>query len=254
MKKCVIIGNGPSLRDIDFSKIKEVDTFSFNRAYISYEDEWKFFPTYYAVIDGNTIRSTVDDIKKLHHQDNGIKKIFVNNCKNEFDFSDCNTDKFVQIKHFSGSLHDKHIGDMVGKDDMVNKLCLYTNICTYAVQLAYMLGYDTVGMIGVDAKYVVRKDVKKVGVYESGPLKGKPKVVFTDDKDPNHYRSDYHGKNHQTSADHLHGVSGNDLSPWRSLKSVLVGKPKFKLYSCTKGSKLNGEFFEYKPIDDFLNL
>jgi hypothetical protein len=248
------MGNGPSLRDINMNLLKEVDTFSFNRAYISYKDEWGFNPTYYAVIDGNTIRTTVGDIRGLlTDKSNGIKNFFINNCKSEFNFNGYDDSRLVEFKGFNGNLGDKTKGQWLDNvPSKVSNLALYTNVTTFAVQLAYMLGYDEVGMVGVDAKYIVRKDVKKVGVYKDGPMKGKPKVVFTEDKDPNHYRSDYHGSNHQTSPDHLNGVSGNDLGPWKSLKSVLNSKNDFKLVSCTKGSKLNGEFFDYVELEDFL--
>lgn len=253
MKACILIGNGPSLNKIDINKLKGIDTFSFNRAYISYKD-WGFDPTYYSVIDGNTIRCTVPDIKKLvNDKSSTTKRFFVNNVKNEFDFSDCDQSRLSIFKGFSGNLLKNKHGDWTKEiPSEITNLCLYSNITTFSIQLAYMLGYNLVGMVGVDAKYIRRKDVKEEGVYKSGPMKGKLKVKFTSDNDPNHYRSDYHGSNHLTSPDHLTSVSGNNMEPWKKIKEVLPKLPNFRVVSCTEGSTLNNKYFTYIPFNSFI--
>lgn len=55
-----IIGTGPSLRNIDISKLKEQHTITFNRAYVAFED-WGFDPTYYLAIDSNDMRAMYKD-------------------------------------------------------------------------------------------------------------------------------------------------------------------------------------------------
>ena len=63
-KTAFVIGTGPSLRDIDMSRIKKYDCVTFNRAYIAFE-VWGFVPRYYLAIDGNDIRSVYKDINCL---------------------------------------------------------------------------------------------------------------------------------------------------------------------------------------------
>ena len=63
-KTAFIIGTGPSLRDVDVTKLKSCTTMTFNRAYISYED-WGFEPTYYMCIDQNDLNSYYSDVNEL---------------------------------------------------------------------------------------------------------------------------------------------------------------------------------------------
>jgi hypothetical protein len=180
-KACILIGNGPSIRDIVMPSLKDVDTMSFNRAYLSYGGEWGFNPTYYCVIDGNTIRSTQNDIIKMVKENSDTKGFFINNSKNEFDFSAVTSDpRFVQFGGFGGgfnsALYNVHQEPF---PKTIKNIPLITNVSAFGVQLLYSLGYDTIGIIGCDAKYVRRTDVKVDGVYASGPLKGKRKIIFT---------------------------------------------------------------------------
>lgn len=69
-----IIGSGPSLRDVDVSRLNGLNTFSMNRQYISY-GEWGFFPTYYACIDKRLRRYIAEDIANLVDEA-PIKKFF----------------------------------------------------------------------------------------------------------------------------------------------------------------------------------
>ena len=72
MKTLFVIGNGPSLNDIDIQKLRDKETASFNRAYIAYED-WGFYPTYYQIIDPTVFEDNKEDIKNLF--DTPIKKL-----------------------------------------------------------------------------------------------------------------------------------------------------------------------------------
>lgn len=251
MTACVLIGNGPSLRNIDMKSLKEVPTISMNRAYLSYGEEWGFYPTYYCVIDGDTIRSTVTDLVDLINTPSETKRFFINNCKNEFDFSKAETERLTIFKSFRGNVVSDRFGEWKTKiPSEIGNLKLICNAGSFSLQLAYCLGYDTVGMIGCDARYIVRKDVEVEGKYQTGPLRGHPKVKFTSDTDPNHYRSDYHGTDHLTSTRHINGVAGNELGPWNQAKQFINKLPNFKVFSCTENSRING-IFEYKKFSDF---
>jgi|SaaInlStandDraft_1057018.scaffolds.fasta_scaffold01698_10 hypothetical protein len=252
-KSCILIGNGPSLRNIDMPSLKDVDTISFNRAYLSYNDEeWGFDPTYYCFIDGNGIRSTVEDLKVLMEKKSNTKRFFINNCKKEFDFSDVKTDRLTEFSKLDRLTFTREMFNIYGENipRYIDNVKLISNASVFGIELLYTLGYENIGMIGVDAKYVQRKDVQRAGVHTSGPLKGKPKVVFTSDKDPNHYRSDYHGSEYQTSATHLNGIEGNSLEPWKLIKGITDKLPNLNVFSCNKKSRVTG-IYPYKSLEDF---
>ena len=46
----VVMGNGPSLKDIDWNLLKECDTFGLNSAYRAYE-KLNWYPTYHGCFD-----------------------------------------------------------------------------------------------------------------------------------------------------------------------------------------------------------
>jgi hypothetical protein len=251
-KACILIGNGPSLRNIDMKSLADVDTISFNRAYLSYGEEWGFDPTYYCFIDGNGIRSSIDDLKVLMEKPSKTKRFFINNCKKEFDFSMVKTDRLTEFSKMPSGNFGPNMFNIYGKEvpRYIDNIKLISNVCVFGVELLYTLGYDTIGIIGCDARYVKRDDVAVQGKHETGPLKGKQKVVFTSDQDPNHYRNDYHGSNFETSATHLKGVEGNDLGPWNLLKGIVNKLDNLKIFSCTENSRINGSY-TYKPLEEF---
>ena len=46
----VVMGNGPSLKDVDFDMLNDVDTFGLNSAYRAYE-RMDWWPTYHGCFD-----------------------------------------------------------------------------------------------------------------------------------------------------------------------------------------------------------
>lgn len=248
MKKCILMGNGPSLNKVNIDDLREVDTFSFNRAYIAYE-EWDFYPTYFACIDGRTFRTIYEDFKKMVDSDIPIKKYFTAPCGEMLD--DVNhKHKIVQTNYKNidaiadSTLYFGQFRDLNFPPNF-NGTCPLDNVSIWAAQFAYLIGYTHVGMVGVDCRYVPRPDVKNIGGGD---------CVFTSDNDPNHFRSDYFGEGAITTHHHLNnGVAGNDLGVWSKFKDSYIKQSEFKLFSCTENSRVNG-IFKYMPLDEFLEL
>jgi len=229
MKKCIIMGNGPSLNKVNMDDLKGVDTFSFNRAYLSYED-WGFCPTYYGFYDRDRIKFCYEELKNLL-ANSGIKKFF-------FPATEAAKKHLGHDKRCVFLLKDKlqWIDDhnMFGAytlDNLPNEFvpCPHCmgSVCITAIQFLYALGYTYVGMVGVDARYVKDSD---------GP------------KGQNHFRKDYlPGK---TWSDH---IIGNSLEKWKVVGSLLKRTNKMKLYSCTEGSRVNG-IIDYLDLKKFMRL
>jgi len=252
-KKCVIMGNGPSLNKINIKDLNDIDTFSVNGSFESYE-EWGFTPTYHVFIDGNSIRTLEKEIINLVKTNKDIKHFFYNNSKNEFSFNEIEKDKRVSIlTGFKGhNMNNNYKGkwELNTIPPKIDTLSMFPSVVPFSIQIAIHLGYDEIGLVGVDVRYIKRKDVKVVGKYNKGPLKGKNKVIFTSDNDPNHYKKNYHGKNHITSEAHLKGIVGNNLAPYKTMEDFSK-KIGVKIYSCTEGSRANS-IYEYIPLDSFL--
>ena len=119
----VLIGNGPSLRNVPIQFLKNHITFGSNRVYLFYE------PTYYAVIDELVVKNNFNDIQALK----------------------CT--KFVP----EGKLNGYHLRslDKTGFSyDITQGVWEGFTISYILLQLAYYMGFQTVLCVGLDHQYV----------------------------------------------------------------------------------------------------
>lgn len=121
---CLIIGNGPSLRDVPLEFLRKYDTFGTNKIYLLDG----FTPTCYVCINPLVIQQNADRIKALScekfvRQGYGIGKPLVSNPKLPFSFDPLS---------------------------WVNEGYTVTYVC---LQLAYWMGYKTVLLVGVDHRF-----------------------------------------------------------------------------------------------------
>jgi hypothetical protein len=155
MKTAWIIGNAPSLSSIDVKLLKDHKTFSFNRAYIAYKD-WGFSPTYYMTIDLHIIRQMAGDINALVGR-GAIEAFFFNRDACPFITPATNT-------------HFLSLRDARGFDP--GRMCYCGDVAACSLQVAYMLGYRDIYIVGVDLDWGEHGD----------PRPG---------KDTDHFRQDY---------------------------------------------------------------
>ena len=128
MKKCLIIGNGPSLAEIPNEFLASYPSWGANRIYL------KFTPTYYSFVDRLWVGNYIDDICKLV----------------------CD-EKFIRQEHAHKVPGAHPIRQLGGYGFSFNPLLsVYGgHTITYVnLQLAFLWGFDEVGLIGVDHYYV----------------------------------------------------------------------------------------------------
>ena len=161
-QRCFIIGNGPSLRNMDLSQLRSEVTFGLNRIYLLF-DKIGFHTSFYVTVNKLVIQQCADDI---------LAKV--------------SSPKFI-------SYDARHWIKFV--PDLMFLYCregpqFYTDITrgvwqgatvTYiAMQLAYYMGFQQVILIGVDHTYQGN---------------GKPnETVVSQGDDPNHFDPGYFGK------------------------------------------------------------
>lgn len=170
-KRAFIIGNGPSLKDLDLTLLKDEFTFGVNSIFYHF-DEMGFKPTFYVVEDKLVAEDRAPEINQL----SGMVKIYGEYLKYcladrddviwanvHFDYSD-----YRGFPHFS---QDAAEGLWVG--GTVSYLCM---------QLAYFMGFEEVYLVGFDHNYVIPKDAKIEGT-----------VITSTSDDPNHFHPHYFG-------------------------------------------------------------
>ncbi|MBT3321194.1 MAG: DUF115 domain-containing protein [Anaerolineae bacterium] len=163
-ERCFIIGNGPSLRDTDVSKLKNEYTFGMNRIYLAFE-EWGFQTTFLASVNDLVIEQCVDDFLALD-----MPRFFSWRSRKHFKSATSNLPTFLYTT-YDGMKFAQDISRRVWEGATVTNICL---------QLAYHMGFETAILIGVDHSFKSKGEANK--------------TVTSDGDDLNHFDPRYFGK------------------------------------------------------------
>jgi hypothetical protein len=160
--RCVIIGNGPSLKQMDLSVLKDEFTFGLNRIYMMFE-EWGFPTTFLVVINRTVLNQFAPEISNI----DALKFLTWSHREK---YTQAENTVFLPVSPW------KKIDGKILRGSST-RLGLVTN---QALELAFFLGFSEVILIGVDHSYV-EKGLPGLTVVSKGP-------------DQNHFHPDYFGK------------------------------------------------------------
>lgn len=164
-ERCFIMGNGPSLRETDVSKLKDEYTFGMNRVYLAFED-WGFQTSFLVSVNDLVIEQCVDDFLALE-----MPRFF-----------SWRSHKFfpkLPVSQLPTFLHTTYTGPKFTSEvrGRIWEGATVTNVC---LQLAFYMGFEDVILIGVDHSFVA---------------KGKPNTtVVSEGDDQSHFDPRYFGK------------------------------------------------------------
>lgn len=176
-KRIFLVGNGPSLNDINLDLLVGEDSIAMNRIELIYpKTKWR--PTYYIFCSSNCADS---------RWGKGWSKSVVKAAKHE-DTIPLVWDKYKSIieKNSGQELHKSTIYlESFSENPVGNDECFSTNAeqrldksgttMNVALQLAYYMDYDEVYLIGIDSNWKTATDTLK-----------------SDEGDINHFHPDYH--------------------------------------------------------------
>lgn len=162
-KRCFILGNGPSLKHTDLSKLKNEFTFGMNRIYLAFED-MGYETSYYVSVNDLVIEQCAQEILNLkipRFVSWRAGKHWLTQQENLFFLYTTYTEpKFTK--------------------DIRNRLWESATVTYVALQLAYFMGFNEVVLIGVDHNF---------------ETKGKANTtIVSEGDDPNHFHPGYFGK------------------------------------------------------------
>jgi len=203
---CLVIGNGPSLKDIPLDFLKRWPSFGSNKIFML---DW-FIPTYYACINPLVCEQNVDAINAM----------------------DC------AVKYIRWEFHDKidrsyplysSPSPSFSRDPL--KYIYEGFTVTYVLlQLAFWMGFERVGLVGVDHRYTFTGMPNQLAV--SGGV------------DTNHFHPDYFGE----------GVRWHNPDLKRSEQAYRMARTVFdkagrQVVNLTPGSEL--DVFERKDWQEW---
>lgn len=152
MDRCLVIGNGKSLRQIPISFLKSYPTFGSNRIYLLDG----FNPLYYACVNPLVIKQSIAEIKNL------------------------SSEKYIAAKYaplIPCSIPLYSVSEVGFSKNPLQWIYEGYTITYVLLQLAYWKGYKEVGLVGVDHYYI---------------FDGQPnQVLVADGDDQNHFHPKY---------------------------------------------------------------
>lgn len=173
-KRCFIIGNGPSLRRMDLSPLKNEITFGLNRIYLLFP-QWGFTTTYLVLVNELVAEQCFADVESL-----SLPKFIT--WRSRKYFKAANELMFIDTD-FSGE--DEFTGEITGR------FYEHYTVTNVALQIAFYMGFKEVILIGVDHNYQTQ---------------GTPNtVVVSEGEDPNHVVGHYFGKGFRWQLPDLEG-------------------------------------------------
>ncbi len=178
MKKdtLVIMGNGPSLKDIDFDLLKNFDCFGLNAAYRAYE-RLNWWPKYHGCFDYVVTKSHRENLKNLVESGTPIERFFYLE-----QVSDSNKVQKVTLLPFRSSTKWNN------KEEDFESFNDGGNSGVNASQVGVCLGYKKIILVGVDCNYV--EHIEGVRLTKDRRLE----VMDDIDNNPNYWFGDYQQK------------------------------------------------------------
>ena len=161
-QRCFIIGNGPSLKQTDLTRLRGEVTFGMNRFYMLFE-ELGFTTTYFLSVNSLVIEQCAADLLRLP-----LPK-----------FVSWRSRGVIQPAEDLIYLHTTFTGPRFARDAR-GRLWEGATVTYVALQLAFYMGFRQVILIGVDHNFTTQ---------------GKPNTtVVSQGDDPNHFSPGYFGK------------------------------------------------------------
>ncbi len=160
-ERCFILGNGPSLKQTDVSKLRGEYTFGMNRVYLAFP-EWGFATTYFVSVNDLVIEQSAQDILALP-----MPKFLAWRAR-----------RFLRPADDTIFLHTTYAGAKFARDAR-GRLWEGATVTYVALQLAFHMGFETVILIGVDHTFTTQ---------------GTPNTTVTSaGDDPDHFDARYFG-------------------------------------------------------------
>lgn len=165
-ERCFIIGNGPSLKETDVSKLKDEFTFGMNRIYLAFP-EWGFQTSYLASVNSLVIEQCYQDFQTLE-----MPKFFSWRARKLlYPIGEPDTHT-----HF---LHTTYEGPKFAQD-AARRLWEGATVTYICLQLAFHMGFEKAILIGVDHSFATKGEANK--------------TIVSQGDDPNHFSAKYFGK------------------------------------------------------------
>lgn len=201
-ESCFILGNGPSLKNVDLQQLKNKDTFTCNMFYKD-KNLNGFFSTYYAALDPNMyLDDNLQYIKEISDHYPSMKFFLKLKAEKLKNWDDSRV-YYVYTKKFQE--HDRIDCNLTGN------LTAASDIVTHCIQIAIYMGYKNIYLLGADfSNYAQLKTTHFSADYPGDDKETKNVSMGADAL--NAAREHFHHYALRTYAD-KHGINIINLTP-----------------------------------------
>lgn len=221
-ERCVIIGNGPSLNELDLARLRDEFTVGVNG--IFYAESITFPLSYYVVEDTSVMEENLEAIKGYSAGHKFFPTIYrkmygevpvEEGAENGVTFFTMNRGFYAKespnfcVPRFS--------------TDASQRLYCGQSVTIINLQLAYYMGFTEVYLIGMDFSYTIPDSAKVEG-----------DLITSTEDDVNHFHKDYFGKGKTWKDPKLDRVMNN-----YQLAKVMFEADGRAVYNATAGGKLD---------------
>ncbi len=144
-KRCFVVGNGPSLNDIDMTLLKDEVTLGSNRCYLGFE-KWGYPFNYWGIGDWLQMEEYGTEYEK--HIPSEIPKFF--------------SMEYLPLLHFENScplnIDNRHVADPRFSASE-NSIYLGSTVTYLLLQIAAVMGCDPIILVGVDHRFEFKEGV-----------------------------------------------------------------------------------------------
>lgn len=222
-KTLVIMGNGPSLRDIDFNILNDIDTFGLNSAYRAYY-RMNWWPTYHGCFDYRVTESHKQEFKKLTLGVNPIKRFFYLQ-----QVSDSNRlTRIILSGGFRGSSQKTVWQD---NENAFQSFSDGGNSGANACRVGVCMGYKKIILVGVDCNY---KEIIDGAAIKKSSTSNFLQMEETPKSNPNYWFDDYQQKGD------VYNLPQRDIfqKPGWEILSQQADENNIKIINCSEISTL----------------
>ncbi|MCH9649386.1 MAG: DUF115 domain-containing protein [Deltaproteobacteria bacterium] len=213
--RAIIMGNGPSLKNTDWDRIRNEFTIGTNRIYLLAE-EMGFFPSAYCCVNGLVLEQFHSEISDLP----SLKLLDWQNGR-----------RFIATDPRTVFLPE--VPSMRFHQDLLSGWNLGYTVTFAALQTAFFLGFETVILIGVDHRFQAKGPAMKEVVLQGG--------------DSDHFTPDYFGYGVRW---HLPNLSGSEKF-YRLAKQAYASAGRQILDATDQGAL---DIFPKVSLDEALSL
>lgn len=223
----VVMGNGPSLRQVNIDHLRYVDTFGLNMAHRIYDDI-SFYPTYFGCFDYKVTDYHKESFQKLIDTLPTKRFFFIRN--------------YFKGNNVTSIKLDHNKRDFLVDEKDINKLWNMGNSGSNACHVGIAMGYKKIILVGVDCSYV--NILPEAKLMKNGTLR----IMKTPTKNPNYWFDGY-----QQEGD-IYNVPNSDIyhQPGWVLLSKLARENNIKVVNCSPKTTL--KCFPISTIADELSI